>query len=385
VRHLLVTNDFPPKVGGIQSYLYELWRRLDPADTAVLATPYPGAAAFDAAEDFLIERDRDRVLFPRAALARRIDALAARHGAELIVLDPVLPLAALGPRLHRPYAVVVHGAEVTVPARIPPVRARMATVLRGAALVIAAGRFPATEAERVAGCALPTVVIPPGVDTDRFRVPTHDHRAVVRARYGLDPDAPLVVALSRLVPRKGMDVLIEASARLAGEFAGLRVLIGGTGRDRARLERVIARSGAPVELVGRVPEDELADFTAMGDVFAMCCRNRWFGIEQEGFGIVFLEAAAGGVPQVAGSSGGSADAVADEETGLVVQDPASVGAVTSAIRRLLVDGDMRRRLGVAGRARAVAEFSYDDLARQLSGALDATIRGSKGCDDGTGI
>lgn len=377
MRHLLVTNDFPPKLGGIQSYLYELWRRLDPDDTAVLATPYPGAAAFDAAEDFLIRRDRDRVLFPHAGLARRIDRLAEQHGAELIVLDPLLPLAALGPRLSRPYAVVVHGAEVTVPARIPPLRTRMGRILRGAALVIAAGPFPAAEAERVAGRALPTVVLPPGVDTERFTVPGDDRRIAVRARYGLSPHTPVVVSVSRLVPRKGMDTLIRASARLAGEFTDLRVLIGGTGRDRARLERIIARTGAPVELVGRVPEDDLADFTAMGDVFAMCCRNRWFGIEQEGFGIVFLEAAASGVPQVAGSSGGSADAVEDEKTGLVVQDPSSVGAVTTAIRRLLVDEERRGRLAVAGRTRAVSGFSYDDLARQLAAALDDTIERSK--------
>ncbi|HET8930658.1 MAG TPA: glycosyltransferase family 4 protein, partial [Acidimicrobiales bacterium] len=315
---------------------------------------------------------------------RRVEALAERHGAELIVLDPLAPLAALGPRLSRPYAVVVHGAEVTVPAKIAPLKNRMATILRGAALVIAAGPFPAAEAERVAGCALPTVVIPPGVDTDRFTVPTDEQRAAVRARHGVAAEARVVVSLSRLVPRKGMDVLIEASARLAGEIGDLRVLIGGTGRDRDRLERIIARTDAPVELIGRVAEDDLADFTAMGDVFAMCCRNRWFGIEQEGFGIVFLEAAAGGVPQVAGSSGGSADAVVDEVTGLVVQDPASVGAVTSAIRRLLIDEPLRRRMAVAGRERTVAEFSYDDLARQLSAALDDTIRGLRGPDGDDG-
>lgn len=384
MRHLLVTNDFPPKLGGIQSYLYELWRRLDPSDTAVLATPYAGADAFDAAEAFLIERDRDRVLFPHAGLVTRIERLADRHGAELVVLDPLLPLGALGPRLSRPYAVVVHGAEVTVPAKIPPLRATMGGILRGAALVIAAGPFPAAEAERVAGRALPTVVIPPGVDTERFAVPTAEHRAEVRARYGVASDAPLVVSLSRLVPRKGMDVLIRASARLAGEFPALRVLIGGTGRDRARLERIVAATGAPVELVGRVAEADLADFNAMGDVFAMCCRNRWFGVEQEGFGIVFLEAAATGVPQVAGASGGSADAVDHERTGLVVDDPSSVGAVTSAIRRLLIDDDLRRRLAISGRSRAVDEFSYDDLARRLDEALGNVVRGSGGCQGAVG-
>lgn len=370
MRHLLVTNDFPPKVGGIQSYLYELWRRLDPDDVAVLTTPYRGAAAFDAAHDFLIVRDRDPVLFPYPGLIRRIDALAERHGAELVVLDPLVPLAAVGPHLARPYAVVVHGAEVTVPARIPGVGARMGRILRGADLVVAAGSFPAAEAERVAGRDLPIVVLPPGVDTDRFQVPTAERRARVRATYGVDPDAPVIVSFSRLVPRKGMDVLIRAAARLAPEFDGLQVLIGGTGRDAGRLSRLVTRTGAPVRLVGRVPDDALADFSGMADVFAMCCRNRWFGLEQEGFGIVFLEAAACGVPQVAGASGGSADAVDDGSSGVVVASPDSVGEVTTALRGLLGDPDRRRRFGAVGRERAVAEFDYDILAARLGDALD---------------
>ncbi len=369
MRHLLVTNDFPPKVGGIQSYLHELWRRLDPDDVAVLATPYRGAAAFDASQPFRIERDRDPVLLPHPGLGRRIDRLADDHGAELVLLDPLLPLGAIGPRLAHPYGVVVHGAEVTVPAKFPVVRDVMSRVLRGARLVVAAGPFPAAEAERVAGGPLPDVVIPPGVDTERFTVPSPTQRASARARHGIDPGAPVVVSLSRLVPRKGMDVLIRSAARLAGEFPDLRVLIAGTGRDRVRLQRLIDRYRAPVRLVGRVDDADLADFLGMGDVFAMCCRNRWFGLEQEGFGIVFLEAAAVGVPQVAGSSGGSADAVAHGSTGLVVDDPTSVGEVTGALRRLLVDDALRHRFGVVGRARAVAEFSYDDLARRLGDAL----------------
>lgn len=384
MRHLLVTNDFPPKVGGIQSYLYELWRRLDPADVAVLTTPYKGADEFDAAHDFLTVRDRDPVLLPYPGLVRRIDALAERHGAELVVLDPLLPLAAVGPYLERPYAVVVHGAEVTVPARVPGVGAVMGRILRGARLVVAAGPFPAAEAERVARTSLNIAMVPPGVDTARFTVPTPEQRVAVRARYGIDADAPLIVSFSRLVPRKGMDVLIRAAARLAAEFDGLQVLIGGSGRDTRRLQRLVARTGAPVRLVGRVPEEELADFSAMADVFAMCCRNRWFGLEQEGFGIVFLEAAACGVPQVAGSSGGSADAVADGASGLVVADPSSVGEVTSALRRLLIDPSRAARFGVEGRVRAEAEFDYDVLAARLAGALAGAVSGDDSGSVGRG-
>lgn len=372
MRHLLVTNDFPPKLGGIQSYLYELWRRLEPDDVAVLTTPYPGAADFDSAEAFQIERDRDRVLLPHPGLIRRIDRLAARHRAELVVLDPLLPLGWAGPRLERPYAVVVHGAEVTVPALMRPLRATMAKVLRGARLVIAAGPFPAAEAERVAGCRLPTVVIPPGVDTGRFAVPTEADRAALRRRFGVATADPLVVSLSRLVPRKGMDVLIEAAARLAPEFPQLEVLIGGTGRDSVRLSRLITRTHAPVRLVGRVDDADLAGFMGLGDVYAMCCRNRWGGLEQEGFGIVFLEAAACGVPQLAGASGGSADAVEDGRTGLVVADPSSAGAVASSFRRLFADRAGAAAMGAAARRRTVEAFDYDILAGRLGEAIART-------------
>src|SRR5690606_37271429 len=112
MTHLLVTNDFPPKVGGIQSYLWELWRRLDPASFTVLTTPYPGAEAWDAEQPFRVVRVRERMLLRTPSLARRIDALAEEVGARLVVLDPALPIGLLGPRLSRPYGVVLHGAEV---------------------------------------------------------------------------------------------------------------------------------------------------------------------------------------------------------------------------------------------------------------------------------
>ena len=372
-RHLLVTNDFPPKLGGIQSYLWELWRRLDPADFAVLTTPYEGAAAFDAAQDFEVVRDKDKVLLPTPGLVRRIDAHAARIDADLVIFDPVLPVGFLGPRIERPYGVVVHGAEVTVAAQARLGRLAMATVLRGAQLVVAAGTFPAAEAERVARRSLPIVSIPPGVDPERFRPLDADARAEARRRLGIPEAATVVVSLSRLVPRKGMDVLIEASARLAGELPDLHVVIGGRGRDRSRLERLVRSTGAPVRLLGRVLDDDLADLHASADVFAMLCRNRWRGIEQEGFGIVFLEAAACGVPQVAGRSGGSADAVEHEQTGLIVEEPSSVGDVTAALRRLLVDLPLRAELGDRARRRAVDVFSYDVLAAQLAEAIDASV------------
>lgn len=374
MNHLLVTNDFPPKVGGIQSYLWELWRRLPPDRTTVLTTPYDGDVTWDAEQAFRVERDPDRVLLPHPGLVRRVDTLAAEVDAELVLVDPALPLGLVGPRLARPYGVVLHGAEVTVPGRIPGPNLLLRRVLRGARVVVAAGGYPLAEAERAVGARLPAVLVPPGVDTDRFRPLDEGERRRARERHGLHPDRPLVVSISRLVPRKGMDVLIQAASRLvdggAGDVSGLQVAIAGGGRDRARLDRLVEETGAPVRMLGRVPDEDLPGLYGCADVFAMVCRNRWAGLEQEGFGIVFLEAAAAGVPQVAGRSGGAHEAVAHGETGFVVDDPTSVDAVVARLRVLLGDAELRRRLGAESRRRAETEFSYDVLASRLATGLD---------------
>src|SRR5262245_40044304 len=196
MRHLLVTNDFPPKLGGIQSYLWELWRRLPSEEIAVLTTPYAGASDWDRRQPFDVERTRERVLLPTPSLARRIDAFAERFEAGMVLLDPALPLGLLGPHLGHRYGVVLHGAEVTVPGRLPGSRAALRRVLRDAALVVSAGGYALAEAERAAGRALPAVNVPPGVDIDRFRPLTDAERKDTRQRFGVRVDVELVLGLS---------------------------------------------------------------------------------------------------------------------------------------------------------------------------------------------
>ena len=367
-RHLLVTNDFPPKVGGIQYYLWELWRRLPPESFVVYTTPYRGAAAFDAQQVFEIRRAREPALLPSPIMSRRIDAMAADVDADFVIIDPALPLGRIGPSLDRPYGVVLHGAEVTVPGRLPGVRSLLARVLQGATLAIAAGRYPLAEAERAAGHTLPSVVIPPGVDPDRFRPLAASERQHVRARFDLGP-GPLVLSVSRLVPRKGMDTLIRATAQLLDRYPDIQLAISGSGRDRRRLQRLIDATGAPAVLLGRVDGDVLPRLYGAADLFAMMCRVRWGGLEQEGFGIVFVEAAAAGVAQVAGSSGGAAEAVVHECTGLVVDPGDDVDAAAAALGRLLADDEARNAMATRARQRAVAEFGYDHLAQRLATAL----------------
>ncbi|MGD1011092.1 MAG: glycosyltransferase family 4 protein [Acidimicrobiales bacterium] len=370
MRCLLATNDFPPKIGGIQNYLFELVRRLPPQEIVVFTTSQRDSAEFDRRQEFGIERSSSPVLLPTPGLVRAVRKTIEEREIELVLLDPALPLGMIGKRLRVPYGLVLHGAEVAIPGRLPVSRQLLASVLSGAALAVAGGGYSATEAARAARERMPRcVIVPPGVDHERFHPLEPEERAVVRQRFGLPTTGRLVVSVSRLVPRKGMDVLIEAVGRLSATRTDLTLAIGGTGRDSRRLERLASRSGARVCFLGRVEDDDLPMLDAAADVWAMCCRDRWLGLEQEGFGIVFLEAAAAGVAQLAGRSGGSEEAVVDGRTGLVVDRPSDPTAIADSLARLLDDPGLRARLGAAARERAVTEFDYDRLAQVLHEAL----------------
>lgn len=374
---LLVTNDFPPKIGGIQSYLWELWRRLPATETTVVTTPYAGAVEWDAEQAFRVVRRREKVLLGSRRLARSVDTLAREVAADVIFVDPALPLGLIVPWLDAaPVVVVLHGAEITVPGRLPT-KPLLGRVLRSAAGVVAAGGYPLAEGEHAAGRALSSLVVPPGIDATRFRPAADDgERRAARVALGLDVDARIVLGASRLVPRKGFDVLIAALSSLP---ADVQLVVVGGGRDRARLEKLVAaRSlGARVRFLGRVSDDELGLAHRAADVFAMLCRDRWGGLEAEGFGIVFLEAAASGLACVAGRSGGSHEAVLDGETGYVVP-PRDVDAIAQRLRALLDDPALRSQMGIRARALAETEWSYDrrvePLARLAAGDLSVLTR-----------
>jgi phosphatidylinositol alpha-1,6-mannosyltransferase len=376
VTHLLLTNDYPPKVGGIQTYLWELWRRLPQDSFHVLTSPHEDAAEFDAAQQHQVHR-YDRFWLPPTPRVRRCAAQAvAEANASAVVVDPAWPLGTIVRDLGVPYAAILHGAEVSVPARLPGFASMLRSTVSHADLIISASRFAEEEARRLVDDFPPVVYVPPGVDTQRFQPLNADDRRAARRRLGLDPDAPLIVGVSRLVPRKGFDVLIDAAAKLAGEHPDLQVVIAGTGRDEKRLRKRIVASGSPTRLLGFVADDDLPDLYGCADGFAMLCRERWAGLEQEGFGIVFVEAAAAGCPQIAGRSGGSAEAVAHGETGWVVDDPNDVGEVAAALAQLLEQRDNDAAMRAASRHHAETQFSYDLLADRLQHAIEQLEAGN---------
>ncbi len=356
---LLVTNDFPPKTGGIQSYLYELWRRLPATDTTVFTTAFDGARAWDAGQAFRVVRADQRTFWPTPGLARDIDALAREVRADVVFVDPMLPLGLVGPRLRAaPYTVVAHGAEITVYGRVPGTRLLGRRVLCGAAAIVAAGGYPAREAVRCRGTSSRGCR-----DSARRR-----RRAVPSGRScaaGRDPASvrtrPRAAARARVVAARAAQGIRRRHRRDA-RAPHVQLAIAGGGRDRARLERL---AGTNTTFVGRVPGADLPALYACADVFAMCCRERWAGLEAEGFGIVFLEAAACGVPAVAGRSGGAHEAVVDGETGFVVS-PRATGDVRAALELLTEDEKLRAQMGAAARRRACDNFAYDDLVARLA-------------------
>lgn len=373
-RHLLVTNDYPPKTGGIQVYLHELWSRLESGRAVVLtASSHPDAPQFDAATDVVVERVATKTLFLPTRKARlAIEDAIARHQPDLVLLDPAWPLGLLGPRLSRPYGVVLHGAEVTIPGRLPLIASTLRYVLRHAVVAVAAGGYCEAEARRNSADEMPPVIqVPPGVDTKRFTPLDPSRRADVRSELGLSPDALLVSSYSRLVPRKGMDTLIRAASALKDDYPSLHVAIGGSGRDKKRLEKLATKLHAPVTFLGRVPDDLLSPWLGASDLMVMDCRSRWLGLEQEGFGIVFVEAAASGTAQIAGRSGGSHEAVLDGVTGLVVNKSRSARALARAMRELLDNPTARDDCGRAARRVAEERFDWDGLAKKLGDELSS--------------
>ncbi len=360
-RTLLVTNDFPPRVGGIQVVQGELFGALDPDRLFVLASDDPDAAAYDAAQPFEIERvPRSWMNFPRR-LRGRVRAMIRRHRPEVVVFGSGWPLSLLRPVAEAegiPFATMVYGADVPIPAAIPGVSGLLRRALRGASGIVAMGPWVANEARKVvAGGHVPPILdVYPGVDTDEF---TPGDKRAARESLGLDPLRPTVTSVSRLVPRKGMHLLIAAAGLLVADYPDLQVAIGGTGREQQRLLKLIDSKGLGdnVRLLGRVPQENLPDLYRAGDVATMLCHDRWFGLEQEGFGIVFVEAGACGVPVVAGHSGGATDAVDDMVTGTVV-NAADVDEVAAALRVYLQDSALRERVGQAGREAAESVFQW---------------------------
>ncbi|MFF5172012.1 glycosyltransferase family 4 protein [Micromonospora sp. NPDC000089] len=370
-RTLLITNDFPPRPGGIQSFVHNLAVRQPTGSVVVYASSWPGAAKFDADQPFPVIRERTRVLLPTPLIARRAARLAREHDCDTVWFGAAAPLGLLAAGLRRRAGVrravaLTHGHEVGW-AALPAARSALRRIGRGTDVVTYLGDYTRVRLERALHGVTELRRLAPGVDVDTYH-PSVDGEPV-RVRLGL-ADRPVVVCVSRLVPRKGQDMLIRALPEIRRRVSDAALLVVGGGPYRATLEKLARQVGVERDVVftGSVPSAELPAHYAAGDVYAMPCRTRNRGLDVEGLGIVYLEASATGLPVVAGDSGGAPDAVREGETGYVVGGR-DVAALADRVATLLADRDLARQLGAAGRAWVEREWRWETQAHRMAALL----------------
>ena len=371
-RTLLVTNDFPPRPGGIQQFVHNLAVR-QPADSLVVyASTWKGAAGFDAGQPFEVVREKTGMLLPTPAVARRAASLARSFQCDRVWFGAAAPLGLLAAGLRRDAGVtrgvaLTHGHEIGW-AALPGARHLLRRIARGNDVVTYLGDYQGSRLARALSGLTSLERLAPGVDVDTFH-PDVDGD-VVRKRYGLG-DRPVIVCVSRLVPRKGQDMLIRALPAIRRRVPGAALLLVSGGPYRKTLARLAREHDveSDVILTGSVPWAELPEHYAAGDVYAMPCRTRAAGFDVEGLGIVYLEASATGLPVLGGDSGGAPDAVREGETGYVV-DGRDVQAIASRLTDLLTDRAKAKRMGAAGRAWVEREWRWETQAARMASLLN---------------
>ncbi len=374
-KTLIVTNDFPPRPGGIQAFVHNMAVRQPAGSIVVYASTWRDGsevARFDAEQPFPVIRDRTKVMVPTPRVTRRAAEILRAEGCDSVWFGAAAPLGLMAPALRRAGAGrllgMTHGHEAAW-AQLPVARQLLRRIGEGTDVLTYLGEYTRS---RIAAAVGPEPAgrmaqLPPGVDERIFHPDSGG--AAVRERLGL-ADRPVVVCVSRLVPRKGQDTLIEAMPQILVDVPDAVLLIVGGDPYRAGLEKLVDARGvrSAVRFTGSVPWEELPAHYGAGDVFAMPCRTRRGGLDVEGLGIVYLEASATGLPVVAGDSGGAPDAVLEGETGYVVPG-GTPAAAAERIVRLLKDEELRRRMGEAGRRWVDRSWRWDLLAGRLTSLL----------------
>jgi phosphatidyl-myo-inositol dimannoside synthase len=370
-RTLIVTNDFPPRQGGIQSFVHALATRLPHGMVTVYAPAWKGAAEFDAEQPFPVIRHPTSLMLPVPTVSRRAAAIAREHGCDTVLFGAAAPLGLITPVLRKAgvtrAVAITHGHEAGW-AALPGARALLRRIGDETDVVTYLGEYFRVRLARALSpeAAKRMVRLAPGVDAAFFR-PGAGGQAV-RDRLGL-AGRPVVVCVSRMVRRKGQDTLIRAWPRVRAEVSDAVLLLVGDGPYAGDLRRLARQLnvGDAVLFTGPVPWPELPGYYDAGDVFAMPCRTRRAGLDVEGLGLVYLEASATGLPVIGGDSGGAPDAILDGESGYVVRD---VAGTADRVIELLTDPGKARAMGEKGLAWVDREWRWDLAAARLTSILD---------------
>jgi len=369
---LVLTNDFPPRPGGIQFFVHALAMSLPPESVIAYAPAWEGAAQVDAALPFPVVRHPTSLMLPIPSVARRAERIVEAEGCDTVVFGAAAPLGLLAPGLRKAgvkrLIALTHGHEAGW-AALPVARTILRRIGDSVDTVTYLGEYTRVRLARALspGAAARMTRLTPGVDTSEF-YPGAGGKAV-RERLGLG-DRPVVVCVSRMVPRKGQDTLIHAWPLVLATTPDATLLLVGDGPYRNRLERMARHLGVDGSVVftGAPSRAELPAYFDAGDVFAMPCRTRRRGLDVEGLGMVFLEAAATGLPVVGGDSGNSADAIRDGETGYVVPG-VSVADLADRLKRLLNDPCAAKAMGEKGLAWVHQEWRWEIITQRFAEIL----------------
>jgi phosphatidylinositol alpha-1,6-mannosyltransferase len=368
VNLFVVTNDFPPRIGGINYYVDQMMRRFAPGSVTIFTSRFAGWEAFDREYPHDVIRLETEMMLPSPAVRRRLHQELRTRKPDVVVFGATWPLGHMGPAIKRklgiPYAGFTHGLELTgtlVPGLLRHIG-------RDAALLTAVSEWARKVLGPAFGWEGRMELLPSGIDTDQFHPAVSD--AAVRERHALG-SAPVICCVSRLVARKGQDLLIRALPAVARRVPDVRLLIVGVGPYEKTLRKLAADTGIADRVIfaGAAPYADLPAYFRAGDVFAMPCRRRWFGFDVEALGAVFLQGAAVGRPVIAGESGGAPEAVKPGETGLVV-DPTTPGPLAEAIVSLLLDRERANRMGRAGAEWVHREWTWERMADRLKVFLE---------------
>jgi phosphatidylinositol alpha-1,6-mannosyltransferase len=350
VRLLLVTNDYPPKPGGIQMYLKNLLDAYD-GESLVVA---PSDERVDVPETGIVRGDRPYML-PNRSTRQLVRDAGKAFKPDAILFGAPHPLPWMGPWLREelgvPFGILSHGAEITIPGSVPGARQALGRALAAADVRFAVSRFTARNVEALSH--RPVEFLGAGVEVDTFTPPE-----VAPAN-----PVPVVGCVSRFVPRKGQDRLLQAVASLERD---VEVLFVGTGRAEGAIRKLADQLGVTARFEVDVPWSELPGLYQSMDVFCMPCKSRWGGLEVEGLGLVFLEAASTGIPVLAGDSGGSPETVIPGETGFVVS---SVSDIVEGLDLLLGDPARAVQMGQKGRDFVMEEFTWERVVERLHGGF----------------
>ncbi|WKD58974.1 glycosyltransferase family 4 protein [Corynebacterium caspium] len=365
---LLVTNDFPPRIGGIQSYLRDYLKQLDPAEVIVFASTQDTAAAatYDANLPYKVVRYPQKVMLPTPAVRRKMQALIKEHQIKTVWFGAAAPLAVLGKAAKKAGAKKVvattHGHEVGW-SMLPGARQALRYIGHSADTITYISEYTLRRFRSAFGKDLHYQWMPSGVDIDFYRPASVAEIAQTRQKFQIPAQAQVITCVSRLVPRKGQDQLIKAIR----EIPSAQLLIVGQGRYLKRLQKLAQPVGDRVRFLGRLSHTDMRDIIAASDIFAMPARTRGAGLDVEGLGIVYLEAQACGIPVLAGNSGGAPETVT-ASTGVVVNGRRT-GEIVRELNILLANSQLRAEMGNAGRQEILAHWTWQEMGKIIRRTL----------------